>query len=272
MTDTDCTAFLQATMPRLGLRWQGFRRVRRTVCKRLGRRLAELGLGGFGAYRAYLDAHPQEWARLDAVCRIPVSRFWRDRPVFDLLAGEVLPTLAAAARGAGRPAVRCWSAGCASGEEAYSLRIAWADGAAAAFPRIAVAILATDADPTMVARAAAARYPGGSLREVPAAWREQAFTRTAGLFHVRAALRRDVELCCQDLRDTVPAGPFDLVLCRNLAFTYFLPEVQRRVLAKLLAALRQGGVLVIGRKERLPDDAPGLSSWTPGLPVYRLSD
>ena len=102
MTDPDCTRFLQAALPRLRLRWAGFRKVRRLVCKRLARRLRELGLPDLAAYRAFLEGHPGEWDVLDGSCRIPISCFYRDREAFKSLEQNVLPALAQAAVAAGR--------------------------------------------------------------------------------------------------------------------------------------------------------------------------
>ena len=97
MPDQACVAFLRLWLPRLDLRWAGYRRVHRTVCKRLRRRARELGLPDLAAYGAFVAANPDERRRLDAMCRIPISRFYRDRAVFDALAGDVLPGLARAA-------------------------------------------------------------------------------------------------------------------------------------------------------------------------------
>ncbi len=102
MTDSECTRFLQEALPRLHLRWAGFRKVRKLVCKRVARRLRELGLPDLAAYRAFLESHPGEWDVLDGFCRIPISRFYRDREVFASLEQDVLPALAQAAVAAGR--------------------------------------------------------------------------------------------------------------------------------------------------------------------------
>jgi chemotaxis protein methyltransferase CheR len=108
MTDPELVAFLQWALPRLSLRWAGFRKVRGQVRKRIHRRLRELGLPDLAAYRAHLEREPDEWAQLAAMCRITISRFWRDRGVFDWLTGR-LPELATTGR------LRAWSAGCAGG-------------------------------------------------------------------------------------------------------------------------------------------------------------
>ncbi|MHC4818981.1 MAG: CheR family methyltransferase [Planctomycetota bacterium] len=258
MKDTECVRFLQWALPRMRLRWRGFRKVRRQVGKRLGRRLAELGLRDLEAYRARLASDPgdAEWKVLDGFCRIPISRFYRDRAVFDHLFQEVLPALA---RRHGE--VACWSAGCASGEEPYTLAIA------ARLLDLPLRIVATESDPHLLTRAEAANYGPSSLRELPRAWREQAFTPE----HVLLPAYRDaVQFRCEDIRDAMPDGPFHLVLCRNLAFMYFDEGLQREVLARIAARLAPGGVLVIGPHESLP--AQDFEPCPASLGLYRSAD
>jgi chemotaxis protein methyltransferase CheR len=269
MRDEDCVGFLQWCLPRLNLRWPGYRKVRRTVCKRARRRLREIGLSDLEGYRAYLRDHPEEWARLDAFCRIPISRFYRDRGVFDELGRRILPDLAEAASAGGARGLRCWCAGCASGEEVYTLRIIWDLSVRPIQPRVRFEILGTDADAALLARAEAARYPRGSLKDLPAAWLEAAFTREGDAFSLRSEFRRDVTFREQDIRRAQPDGPFDLILCRNLAFTYFAGEQQRAVLRAIRARLAADGFLMIGGHERLPAGAGDLVQVAPKLPVYR---
>src|SRR4051794_33421873 len=143
--DDPCVAFLQWALPRLGLRWPGFRKVRRQVCRRIARRVAELGLADLDAYREHLLGHPEEWEVLRALTPVTISRFARDRAVFAALRETVLPALAAAARETGRDRVRAWSAACASGEVAYTLAMLWDDG-------LPLEVLATDVHPPVLAR------------------------------------------------------------------------------------------------------------------------
>ncbi len=269
MSASACVQFLQWALPQLGLAWPGFRRVHRQVCKRIGRRLQALGLSGPAAYRAYLESHPEEWQVLDSFCRISVSRLVRDRLVFDWLARTVLPELAADAAARGARELRCWSAGCASGEEPYSLSILWRLELASRFPDLIFGIVATDVDEQLLERARLARYRRTSLREVPPAWIGAAFTRVGELFVLDPEFRRGVEFRCEDIRDRVPSGPFDLILCRNLAFTYFEPPLQCRTLARMLAVLRPGGAFVIGLREHLPEGASGVVAWAPELGIHR---
>jgi chemotaxis protein methyltransferase CheR len=257
LTDRDCVEFLQWALPRLGLRWAGFRKVRRQVCRRLRRRLDALGLADLDSYRAYLDAHPDEWRALDALMPITISRFGRDRAVFADLEDAVLPALSS-----GRDVLRAWSAGCASGEEAYTVALM----AAELGP---VEVLATDVDPAVRRRAREAIYSRSSLAELPERWRESAFERRGELFVLRPEPRRLVTIREHDLRTPPPPGPFDLVLCRNVAFTYFGGDLQRAVLAHLADALRPGGALVVGLHESLPEPAERFEPWPGVRAVYR---
>jgi chemotaxis protein methyltransferase CheR len=243
----------------LRLRWAGFRKVRGQVCKRIQRRRRELGLADLAAYRAYLESHTDEWPVLDGLCRITISRFSRDRAVFGFLERDVLPALAAETR-----KLALWSAGCASGEEPYTLALIWELALAPAFPAVEAGILATDVDPVLVERARHARYAAASLRELPEEWRRRAFD---GL-ELRAEFRRRVRLRQHDLRAGAPDGPFDLVLCRNLAFTYFEPALQEEVCGMLAGCLRPGGALVLGLHESLPAAARGFAPWPGGRGIF----
>jgi chemotaxis protein methyltransferase CheR len=268
MQDAECVALLRWALPRLGLRWPGFRRVHRQVCNRIARRIRELDLANVAAYRAHLERVPEEWPRLDALCRITISRFYRDRAVFDHLGEVVLPALAGAAVARGDPTLRCWSAGCGSGEEPYSLALLWAFHVGPAFPGLSLEVVATDADQHLLARAARGCYPHGALRELPPAWVERAFVREHGSECLRPAFRRGILFLRQDIRSVQPEGPFDLVLCRNVVFTYFDPSLQRNTLVDIAARMRPGAGLVVGKDERLPD-TEGFEPSLAGLGVYR---
>jgi chemotaxis protein methyltransferase CheR len=265
-----CVEFLQWALPRLGLRWAGFRRVRGQVCKRLRRRAQALGLPDLAAYRAHLASHPAEWAEVERRARVTISRFCRDRALFAVLGDEVFPRLAGAARAEGRGRLRAWSAGCASGEEPYTLVLVWRHVVAPRAPGVGLEVLATDVDPTLLARARRAAYGASSLREVPEAWRREAFAGAGeGRFVLAAEHRRAVRFARHDVRDPPPPGPFDLVLCRNLAFTYLDVPGQRAVLAHLAGVLRAGGALALGLHEALPEPADGFAPWPAARAVFR---
>jgi chemotaxis protein methyltransferase CheR len=260
MRDAEFADFLRWALPRLRLRWEGFRRVRGQVRKRVARRMQELGVPDAAAYRNWLAAHPEEWDALDALCRITISRFWRDRGMFEFLARDALPRFAAAAG-----EVRVWSAGCANGEEPYSVALLWRIEVQPRFRSSALRLLATDADPALIARARAACYGDGSFRELPAGWREIAFERRGSEFCLKPEFRAGVEFAVQDVRREMPEGPFHVVLCRNVVFLYFAAGVQRRVAAGLRERLAPGGVLLVGRHEELPPDTAGFAPLARGV-------
>ena len=254
MRDAECIAFLQWALPRMGFRWPGFRKVRGQVCKQVGRRMKELGLTDLEAYREHLEVHPEEWATLDGFCRITISSFFRDRGVYKTLGSEVLPDLARLSSSGGQSPIRIWSAGCGAGEEPYSISILCHHSDDPDLQRAKVRILATDSDEHQLDRARAAIYPLGCTKDMPAEIRNVVFEQIdADQLRLKGPYREDVELVLQDLRDDMPDGPFHLILCRNLAFTYFIEETQREILAALRQRLRPGGYLIIGAHEQLPN-------------------
>ena len=253
----------------MGMRWPGFRKVRGQVCKRLRRRCVELGLADLIAYRAYLEGHPEEWAVLDGLTHVTISRFDRDRRVFACLQREVLPVLARAVGARGAGAVEVWSAGCASGEEPYTLSMIWDLCLAGDFPGVRLRILATDVDELVLARARRACYGAASLRELPHEWKAEAFVERDGSYHVTGRVREAVRIERHDIRSRPPRGRFELVMCRNLAFTYFDRDGQRAAAEALAGALCPGGALVIGKHEALPADVVGFEPWNAALRIYR---
>lgn len=269
MVRAGCVAFLKEVLPRLGLSWRGFRRVDAQVCKRIRRRFLALGLADLAAYRSYFEKHPAEWDVLQSLCHITISRFWRDRAVFDRLAAEIVPQLAGAAASRGDTMLRAWSAGCASGEEPYSLKLLWEFLIAPKYPGIAISIVATDADTASLLRARTACYRVSSLRELSDGWIRAAFDRQGPLYCLRESFRTNIAFREEDIRVQAPEGPFDLILCRNLAFTYFERAGQEAALNRMVAELRLGGALIVGRGERLPPHDSMLEDWRPGLGIYR---
>jgi len=267
MRDTDCVTFLQWALPRLDLRWPGFRKVRGQVCKRIKRRMKDLRIATFDGYRRHIEADPEEWRVLDGFCAITISRFYRDRGVFGVLRTDILPAIAAQAKRQRRPA-RCWSAGCASGEEPYTLKMLWDLDVAPRFAGARLEIVATDIDETVLARAARGCYQPGSMRELPDAFAREVFEARDGEFCIRAPHREGIDFLRQDLRTQAPDGPFDLVLCRNTAFTYFAPELQKKVLRAIVDRLQCPGWLVVGTHEDLPLSLPGLAPLAQAHEIY----
>ena len=269
MKDHDCVQFLQWLLPQLHMRWPGFRKVRRQVCKRVDRRMVELSLPDIASYRHWIESHPDELATLDSFCRITISRFYRDRGVYDRLRDEVLPELAATAQASSRHKVNCWCAGCASGEEPYTIKMIWDLAVSSKVPNVKLRIVATDINEQMIDRAKRGRYPRSCVKGLPREWLARCFENADDEYLVRANYRNDIEWRCQDIRQQIPQATFDLILCRHLAFSYFDETVQAETLGKLLSRLRPAGFLVAGKQELSPESISGLSEIEPHAGIYR---
>ncbi len=268
MQESECVSFLQWALPQLQMRWAGFRRVHKQVCKRLARRLSELGLDDLASYRRHLAVAPAEWQQLDTLCRVVVTRFYRDKRVFAELLAQVLPPLAREAERSDRKGLSAWSIGSASGEEAYTLAILWHHLLAPDFPQLQLSILGTEVDTQLIARSHRACYPAGTIRNLPEALRSAAFCEEGEHYCLKSHYRAGVEFRQQDIRSDLPEGPFDLILCRNLVFTYFDEPLQQATLARILSRLRPGGWLLLGVHESLPAGEWGLEALSQRLGLY----
>jgi chemotaxis methyl-accepting protein methylase len=191
-----------------------------------------------------------EYERLLDALTINVTRLFRNREVFDALAARVIPELWAAAS----PRLRLWSAGCSSGDEAYSLaallhRHATTAGATAALGR--VEIVGTDVHAPSLQAAAEGAYPPAAFEEVPQEIREAYFSAGAPPYRASRDLRRLVRFESNDLlRDPAPGAGFALIACRNVLI-YFDRASQERLFEHFHAALAPGGFLVLGMVETL---------------------
>lgn len=261
MSSNDFDAFLPEVLPLFGFCPSAYRR--RNIRRRVVRRMESAGIHDFPHYRDLVLRDPTEQEVLRSLMVVTISRFFRNMTVFQALSREVLPRLAAK----GTPAA-VWSAGCAAGEEPYSLRIAWEE-LPGKKPRLR--LLATDIDAASLERAAAGRYPERSLREVPDALRRKYFDREGESYRVREEVRRSVSFRKMDMQRNGSPGRFGMILCRNAAFTYFGPDQRLSVAAMLGASLEEGGYLVLGRTENLPRETADLFELAfPAERIYRL--
>ena len=272
MDENACITFLQWALPRLHMQWPGFRKVRGQVCKRIKRRILELGLPDLPSYRQYLRHNQNEWLLVDSFCRITISRFYRDKKLYACLGAEVLPTLLSLVNK--EAGFSIWSVGAASGEEPYSLAMLWHFQLKKKYPFLTCTILASEISPHLLERAQSACYEESSIKDLPEAWIGKAFTREAGLYCLKPFLRGNVRFMCHDIRGPAPDGPFQAIFCRNLVFTYFDQKLQSEILGKLYRVLDRGGILVLGSHESLPSCAESnyLAPWHRGIPVYRKQE
>ena len=269
MHDDSCVRFLQWALPRLQMRWPGFRKVRRQVCKRIQRRITTLRLADADDYRLYLQSNNREWQLLDQLCRVTVSRFYRDRVILEHVAGEVLPELARLVLQADEYALRGWSAGCAMGEEAYTLILIWDRLLSDQFSRLDIEVTGSDIDENLLQSAERACYSHSSVKALPEAWLQSSFVHDGDNYCLNSCLRSKADFIRQDIRDKIGIGPFHIAFCRNMAFTYFEHALQLEILNYLHRSLVPGGALVIGGHESLPESHSGFEPWCTGRAIYR---
>ncbi len=226
----------------------------RCVLRRLGARLRAAGVADLAGYCRRLDADPGEMRRLVKALTVNVSEFFRNPGTFRALAREVLPALMGQKRAADGRSIRVWSAGCATGEEPYSLAITLSDYLGEALREFLVVIYATDVDEPSLAAARVGRYRAASLAHVPRHILRRHFETDGGGYRVRPAVRRQVHFRQHDLLAPPPFRRVDLTLCRNVLI-YMARPFQERILEALYDALNPGGFLVLGKVEGLAGPA-----------------
>lgn len=241
-----------------------------TVRRRLALRLAATGCSDYAAYLQTLKADPAELAALLDALTIKVSAFFRNPLVFEVLRERALPELLEASRGR---TLRVWCAGCARGEEPYSVAILLRElrkekSAAPPF------ILATDIDREALAEARAGRYPAEALAEVKKVYLDRYFTPEKERFRLNEAVRSMVvfaehDLACGSAPREGLFSDYQLILCRNVLI-YFDLDLQVRVLRGLAERLTPGGYLLLGEAETLlPPTAGEFAEILPGTKIFR---
>jgi len=238
-----------------------------TILRRLQRRVAATGVGALTAYGAYLDGHPAEYRRLVSSFLINVTEFFRDAALFDELRDHALPELIAQARARGNE-LRLWSAGCATGEEAYSLAILVAEALGDELEGFTVRLFATDLDADAIAFARRGVYAASALATMPDDLRARYFTPVDGAYEVTKRVRGLVVFGEHDLGQRPPFPRVDLALCRNVLI-YFTPDLQTRALQLFAFALRTGGYLALGTAETPHALAAYFTAAHPRLKIYR---
>jgi chemotaxis protein methyltransferase CheR len=245
--------FLKRTAALFGLQWRRFQR--RSIKRRVERRFSDLGLSGFQEYFARVEADPEEQQRLSQMLTVTISRFFRDRGVFERLVTSVIPSILGKME---EGPLKVWAIGCASGEEPYSLALLWKGSLEAKWPSTHLCLLATDVDEGLLKRAEEGKYKRSSIGEVPGVILQKYFVTEGGTYVLDRAIRDSVEFKKHDILRGEPHLGMDIVFCRNVAFTYFSKDSQVEVLKKIFESLKDGGYMVIGKDESLPLHYPTL--------------
>jgi len=221
------------------------------LSSRIGKRLTARSMGSFYGYYRYLKEggreQEEEMLRLLDILTINETAFFRNRPQFEFLEEVVLPELAEQKKKRGDYLFRIWSAGCATGEEPYSIAISALETLT---PRSAweVRVYASDLSLSALERADRGLYPEAKLAGLRSEREKGYFMKAAEGHAIRDEVKRLVIYDFHNLKHENGLRNLDVVFCRNVLI-YFDPEEQQRVVAKLVRALKPGGYLFLGHSE-----------------------
>lgn len=232
------------------LSWKGYRKIRKGVKKRLTKHMHSLGLHTVRDYLVAAHRNPMIMDEIRNLLSVPISRFFRDRKVWNDLRQFVFPLLAESAS-----VVQVWSAGCASGEEPYSFSMLWHGFCETEPTTPEIYIQGTDSNGHMIERARSGLYHKSSLREVDTTTLEAYFTptRQKETLAVEQHIKQLVCFRVHDFaKDDPPGDEFHVIFLRNNLLTYYSGESRDIVFNKITNSLRSGGFLVIGMHEEIP--------------------
>jgi two-component system CheB/CheR fusion protein len=255
IVDEDLERLLDHLRRNRGFDFTGYKRA--SVARRITRRMEDLGIANYADYVDFLEVHPEEFNPLFNTILINVTHFFRDEAAWTYLAEEVLPGLIA--RRPATASLRVWSAGCATGEEAYTVAMVLAEMLGPELFRDRVKIYGTDVDDDALSKARQANYTEKEVEGVPAGLLQKYFDKLDGSYAFKKDFRRQVIFGRHDLVHDAPISKVDLLVCRN-ALMYFNSETQSRILARFHFALNDGGILFLGKAETMLTRA---STFTP---------
>jgi two-component system CheB/CheR fusion protein len=229
-----------------GFDFTGYKRP--SLTRRITKRMQAIGVTSYDEFIELLERDPVEFEQLCNTILINVTAFFRDGVPWDALSSDILPRLADVKRNGEQ--IRVWSAGCASGEEAYTLAMVLAEALGEQAFRERVKIYATDVDEQALTTARHATYAARDIDGIPPPLVERYFERHDNRYTFRKDLRRLVIFGRNDLIQDAPISRIDLLVCRN-TLMYFNAQTQSKVLSRFHFALMDKGYLFLGRAETL---------------------
>jgi two-component system CheB/CheR fusion protein len=244
--DLDFENLLQYLRINRGFDFTGYKRS--TLMRRVTKQMETLNIDSFGNYQDYLEVHPDEFKNLFNTILINVTAFFRDSSAWDYLAKEIIPNIIKNKPKDGL--IRFWSAGCASGQEAYTLAIIVAEILGVEEFRQRVKIYATDVDEEALTQSRQASYSAKNIIEIPLGLRDKYFDIVNKNYIFRQDLRRCVIFGRHDLLQDAPISRLDLLICRN-TLMYFNSEIQGKIINRFHFALNDHGYLFLGKAEML---------------------
>lgn len=229
-----------------GFDFSGYKRT--SLSRRIQRRMQTINVENYSEYLDYLEVHPDEFVELFNTILINVTAFFREGQAWEYIANEILPRIITN-KHITKP-IRIWSAGCASGEETYTLAILLAEALGMEQYITRVKVFATDVDVDALNIARQANYSSKDMQSVPSHLEEKYFERGNGRYAIKKELRRGVIFGRHDLVQDAPISRIDLLVCRN-TLMYFNTETQAKILDRFHFALNDNGFLFLGKAEML---------------------
>jgi two-component system, chemotaxis family, CheB/CheR fusion protein len=222
-----------------------------TLERRLRKRMAQIGIKDYSEYLQRLREDTAEKNHLLHTVLINVTEFFRDPQAWEVVANNIIPHILRQ-KHAGEP-FRAWVAGCATGEEVFTLAIIVAEYLGDRLPEFDIKIYATDVDDNALKIARRGEYPHERLRRLPEALQTKYFSGVKTL-RINREIRRMIIFGKSDLVHDAPISHVDLLLCRNVLI-YFDPSTQQQILTRFHYALEEGGILFLGRAESKLSDS-----------------
>jgi two-component system, chemotaxis family, CheB/CheR fusion protein len=241
--EVNLKALLQELAEERNFDFRGYKKT--SLERRFRRRMFQVKQKSYSEYSDYIRSHPEEINQLLSTLLINVTQFFRDPPAWEILRHELLPNILDKIKPG--HSFRAWAAGCATGEEAYSIAMLVAEHLGPRLPEYDVKIYATDIDEEALNAARRGEYPIEAVRSIRAEWREKYF-HGSKMLRVNRDLRRLVIFGVSNLAQDAPISHVNLLTCRNLLI-YFDPPLQKQILSRLHYALEPGGILFLGRAE-----------------------
>jgi len=254
-------------LDRFELSRSGYRKVRKGVIKRIGRHMLEIGCRDISAYLSVIADNVEAKDQCRQLLTVSISRFFRDRQLWQDLEQKIFPELIQNEN----KSLRIWSAGCACGEEVYTIKIIWDRMQKGRIPQPLLHITATDLNPLYLEKAQAGLYSSSSLRDVPDSLRSIYFTPVKGArgYGVQSFLKENIIWQTTDIFSGVPGSGYHVIFLRNNLLTYYREHLQKNAFINILDSLANNGFLIIGAHESLPVQTPLLAPFGSCWYVFR---
>jgi len=250
-----------------GLSWDGYRRVRKGAKKRINRHMQYCGCHTVNAYLMKLDQNRSLKGECERLLTVSISRFFRDRQLWAALETSILPESIKHVNNK----VKIWSAGCACGEEVYSVKIMWDKFEKKCRNPPALEVTATDINPAYLENAVTGIYTPSSLKDVNPTDVSHYFIKVKGQkrFRVIDRLRTHISWNLLDFRYEALEEEYHIIFLRNNILTYYLDPLKVNTFHKVLNYLAPSGILIIGSHEVLPSSIKTLEPITPFTYVFK---